>query len=267
MRHAAAAAVHLTNHQLFSGRRLLVTLASVLGPVLLVAVAALMPRGFGLPPSAEEGYRDTLAGVYIGVIVPFLGIYWGSALFSDELEGRTLVFLWTRPSGRAWIFIVKYLVACLWLAVLLVPSVLGVFVIYFGRVGFGDLVRNLPMVGWDLRSLVVGGTAYMALGFLLSALTKKPLILGLAYVFLWDSFAFFLPGFLKLFSIRHYMLVLGSNPHAGAPTGFFAFLAQSETTEFQSMVTLGCFVVVALLLAVFLLKKREYLGDDPARAQ
>ena len=47
----------------------------------------------------------------------------------------------------------------------------------------------------------------------------------------------------------------------------FAFLGESTTTGTQAVVTLICVTAVLLAAGSYLLRLREFAGDDPARAQ
>ena len=47
--------------------------------------------------------------LYLRFIVPVLGAFYGTSLISDEVEDRTITYLFTRPIPRGAIMIGKYL--------------------------------------------------------------------------------------------------------------------------------------------------------------
>jgi len=257
-----SASLRLANLQVFGRKRRLVTIMAVAFPLTLAVLYwAYSTR------AATQAYSEAITGIYTGILVPFLAIFWGSALISDEIEGKTLVFLWTRPLGRIPFFLLKYMVVVFYLSLLVAVSVAGVFALMYGADGVKSVLGNSIIAGYDASALALGGLAYSAFAFFLAALIKKPLVIGLFYVFSWDGFAQFLPGYLKLFSIRHYIYVLSSHPQADQPEGFLRFLGNSTTTETQALITLFCVTAVFLVLGCVLLSNREFLGDDPARSQ
>lgn len=265
LRHVAAVAATLAGLQIFGRVRRWITLGVLALPVVMAALTRYFSPDIA---NARVGaYVASVAGLYATVVVPFMGVFWGSAVFSDEVEGKSLVFLWTRPAGRALVLLLKWLLVTLALVLLLVPSLGLLFVILFYDNGFGRIVAEGQMLLYDLGALTLGAAAYGAFGLLLATLLKRPLATGLAYVLVWDNAMHFIPGYLKLFSIRHYVAVLSSRPSEGAPKGWLEFLAESATTETQAAVTLMVVTAVLVGLSAVVLTMREYRTDDPARTQ
>jgi ABC-type transport system involved in multi-copper enzyme maturation permease subunit len=264
-RHAAAAAATLAGLQIFGRQRRWLTLGVFSLPVLVAGITRYLSED--LSSARTAAYIASVAGVYASAFVPFIGVFWGSAVFSDEVEGKTLVFLWTRPTGRTPVLLIKWLLVVLAFVLLLVPSLALMFGILFYDNGFGRIVSDGPMLLYDLGALTLGGLTYSAFGLLLATLFKRPLAAALFYVLIWDNAMHFLPGYLKLFSIRHYVAVLSSRPSEGAPKGWLEFLAKSDTTETQAAVTLVAVALVLLAMSAIVLTRREYRTDDPARSQ
>lgn len=256
-----AAAAKLTTLQISRGARKWGTLMAFMVPVAYAALARAFPQHIKL-----EGYAGFVTAVYTSLLVPFIGVFWGTTLLADDIQAKTLVYLWTRPTSRVGLFLAKFLVMGIWLVVLLSISLAAVFTITYYKDGFAEVRENAMMLVWDIRALALGGLTYAALAYLLATIFKKPLIIGLIYVFTADEFAWFLPGYLKRFSIRHHVYVLSSHPDQGKPTGTLEFLTQHDTTELQAWVTLLVATTVLLLLASLVLRNREFLAEDTARA-
>ena len=105
------------------------------GPVLLAVVD---PRVVMLDPDARAARqrrarrRPALFGMmiwllYVRFIIPVLGVFYGTALIADEVEDKTITYLFTRPIPRGAVLVGKYLayLACTMLLVL--PSVVLVY--------------------------------------------------------------------------------------------------------------------------------------------
>jgi ABC-2 type transport system permease protein len=258
---ALAAAAKLTTLQVSRGSRKWGTLAAFALPIGYAALARAFPDKMTL-----GSYGTFVTTVYTSLIVPFMGIFWGAALLTDEIQAKTLVYLWTRPTSRVLLFMLKYAMMAVWFTTLIAVSLCTVFVIIYYDSGFATIRDNSMMLVWDLRALVLGGLAYAAFAFFLSTLLKKPLIVGLIYVFTADQFTWFLPGYLKRFSIRHYMHVLSSHPQEGKPTGMLEMLGEHQTTELQAWLTMLGIIAAFLIAGSILLRVREFLADDTARA-
>ena len=65
--------------------------------------------------------------LYIRFIVPVLGVFYGTALIADEVEDKTITYLFTRPVPRGAVLIGKYLAYLACTALLVLPSVVLVF--------------------------------------------------------------------------------------------------------------------------------------------
>ena len=94
--------------------------------------------------------------LFLRFIVPVLGVFYGTALMADEVEDKTITYLFTRPIPRGAVLVGKFLayLACTLLVVL--PSVM---IVYFLLVPFsalpgtfGSLLIDLGVAGaWPGR--------------------------------------------------------------------------------------------------------------------
>lgn len=267
MLNSLAAAFRLTTHQLLGGRRRILTLIAFLLPVALALLSRTLIPARVYDPTT--GYAAVLVGVYVAVFVPFMAVYWGAALLTDEIDGKTLVYLWTRPAGRARMMVFKFLVAFAWLSVLTALSLAATWLVLAWRPGAPPALHNLLTIVWDTRALTLGALAYGGFAFFLSSLLKKPLMVALLYVYSLDLFAAVLPGYLKLISVRHYVMTLTTQkeeaPNSRQLRKLLQLVEETPTTEAEAIWTLAGAALVLLILGALLLRSREFLGDDPAR--
>src|SRR3954462_3535152 len=120
---------------------------------------------------------------YLRFIVPVLGVFYGTALMADEVEDKTITYLFTRPIARGAVLVGKYLayLACTLLVVL--PSVL---IVYFLLVPLAELPASFGKVLVDLGLLGLGLAVYGGVFAFVGAFFKRPLVIGLVFAFGWE---------------------------------------------------------------------------------
>ena len=197
--------------------------------------------------------------------VPVLGVFYGTALIADEVEDRTITYLFTRPVRRGAVLMGKYLayLACTGLVVL--PSVMVVYFLLV-PVGGGSLGAAFPALVKDLGLLGLGLAVYGAVFALVGAWFKRPLLSGLIFVFGWEPVIVALPGYMKKFTVAHYLQALV--PHA-MPQDSGTSVLQSILQVFgpppsvwSSLVWLAVIWVTGLALATRVVERREYVLDQ-----
>jgi ABC-2 type transport system permease protein len=198
---------------------------------------------------------------YLRFTVPVLGVFYGTALMADEVEDKTITYLFTRPIRRGAVLFGKYLayLACTIFVVL--PSVMLVYLLVVpmrGSLGgsFLDLVK-------DLALLALGLAVYGALFAFIGAKFKRPLLVGLIFIFGWEQAALAFPGYLKRFTIAYY--VQGLVPHA-MPNDNTISLIQGIFREspglFASLAWLAVILVVFVGLAAWVVERKEYVLEQ-----
>src|SRR5207237_2847846 len=150
-------------------------------------------------------------------------------------------------------------VACTVFVVL--PSVMIVYlaiVPVHGSLGasFLDLVK-------DLILLAIGLAVYGSVFAFIGARFKKPLLVGLIFIFGWEQAALAFPGYLKRFTVAYYLQALV--PHA-MPSDNVISLVQGIFREnpslTQSLLWLAMILVVFLWLATVSVERKEYVLEQ-----
>ena len=155
-------------------------------PVVLAAVVRILAATGWLPVvnGAQVG-GPALFGVliwllFVRFVVPVLGVFYGTVLMADEVDDKTITYLFTRPVPRASILFGKYLAYLACVVLLLLPAVV---IIYFLVVPLGGSIgQGFPLLLADLGMLAVGVAAYGAVFALVGAWLKRPLIVGLVFI-------------------------------------------------------------------------------------
>jgi ABC-type transport system involved in multi-copper enzyme maturation permease subunit len=245
-----------------------VFLAMVTAAPVILALVARMVQGSGIAPLRVNGAPVDGAGVfgmmiwvfYLRFIVPVLGVFYGTALIADEIEDRTLTYLFTRPIRRGAVLVGKYLAYLTCTCLVVLPSVM---LVYFLLVPFGQIAATFTSLALDLALLALGLAAYGALFALVGAVFGRPLVSGLVFVFGWEQLALLVPGYFKRLTIAHY--VQGLVPHAMPSEGVTSVLEsvlRDAPSALVCVLALAAIVAAALALAVSAVERREYVLDQ-----
>lgn len=257
-----AAAWKLSLYQVWNRKRRLVTLVLYIFPLVIVGAAvALRDQG------GEGFYENFVPSILGAVLIPFVAIYWGSGAVSDEVEGKTLVYLWTRPRDRGLLLFLKMAGCWLWLVLLAAIGIGAAYVYNYSAYSREALLSNLMIIVWDLRALGLAAIAWSCVGFLLSVVSKRPLTYGLLIAYLWELVPQYGPGFLRRLSITQPMLALST--HKPEESGGMAsrLIEQVTITESQAVLSMIGLAGLCAVAGMVLANRREFLSDDPARAQ
>jgi ABC-2 type transport system permease protein len=250
-----------------------VFLALVVGGPVIIALIARTVELFNLPALRVNGVRVSGAvmfglmiwALYIWVIVPILGVFYGTSLMADEVEDKTITYLFSRPIPRGAVLLGKYLayLACTGLIVL--PSVMLVYflVMPLGGGGLAAIARGFPDLLKDLGLLGLGLAVYGGVFAFIGAQLKRPLLIGLFFIVGWEYVVLALPGYLKRFTVAYYLqaLVPHAMPQDGAVSALQAFF-KDTTSPLASLAALGLILVVSLALAARAVERREYILEQ-----
>ena len=196
--------------------------------------------------------------VYIRFLVPLAALFYATALVADEVEGKTLTYLLTRPVRRSAILAGKF-AACLATTLsLALPSLVVTFFLLMTARGWSGVGPSVPDLFRDLGVVALALLAYGALFTLLGVLLKRPMIPGLLFVFVWEMVAN-LPGYLPRFTITAWLRSLVR--HRPPAEGFSEMFGQVLPAALSLEVLTGM-VVVFLGLAIWIFSTREYVMEQ-----
>jgi len=182
----------ITLRALLGRRRFLLLLPLLALMVVLAAIAS----GFGAAP------RDWVPAVVVGMgfagVLPVMALIVGASVLGSEIDDGTAVHLLTKPLPRREIVLTKLLVASLVTVV-----TVGAAMAATALLAAGEQPRLLPGM---LAGTAVGAVAYCTLFLTLSLLTRRPVLIGLAYVLVWESLLANLVEGTAVLSIQQYSL-------------------------------------------------------------
>jgi ABC-2 type transport system permease protein len=232
--------IEVTLRGLLGRRRTLLLVLLVGLPVLI----ALLVRVSGGRSDAEQ-ILDTLV---VRTVMPLVALIVGTAAIGSEIDDGTAVYLMIKPIARWLIAVSKAIVAAGLTAILVVPAVV---VTGFLLGGQGD--PTTATVAFAAACLV-GGSAYAVAFMTLSLFTSRALLLGLAYVLIWEGVLAGLLEGTRFLSIRQ------------ATLGLAAALGADVTGEplapDLSLLVLAIVLIGSLLLTSWRLARFEIRAGD-----
>jgi ABC-2 type transport system permease protein len=266
---AALRVFDLSFGQMLWSRRTLFMVGAVGAPLLVAAILRTIDA-MGMSVLRVNGVRvggPVIFGglfwlLYLRLIVPVLGVFYGTSLMSDEVEDRTLTYLFTRPIPRGAVIIGKYLAYLVCTELVVLPSVTAAYLLIV-PVGDGSIGGSFPLLVADVGILALGLAVYGAVFALVGALVPRPLVAGLLLVFGWEQAALLVPGYLRLFTVAHYLqsLVPHAMPQDETVAAVQALFAEPPST-FSSLVSLTAIALASLWLAARTVASRDYVLEQ-----
>ncbi len=228
----------------------------ILFAIVYRVVLATQPAAELLPPG--DLYAVIVALYWIRNVLPLAALFFATSLVADEVEGKTLTYLVTRPLTRHSIFAGKFTAYVVTTLSLALPAGVLTFFILLSTRGFAGIP---PAVGDLLRDLGVMALALVAYGSffaLLGVLWKRPVIPGLMFLYGWELMAN-LPGYLPRLTLTAWLRSLIH--HRPAEEGL-AGLFQQVLPAGQSLAVLIGVSVAFLAAAAWIFSTREYVLDQ-----
>jgi ABC-2 type transport system permease protein len=255
--------------QLLWSRRTMFMVLAVTAPI-VIAVILRVSDAMGVSALRVNGQQvggPVMFGgmiwlLYLRFIVPVLGTFYGTALIADEVEDRTITYLFTRPIPRGAIVVGKYFAYLVCTILVVLPSVTAVFLL-MTPIGGGSIGETFPMLLTDLGILALGLAVYGAVFAFIGARVPRPLVAGLVLVFGWEQIALIVPGYLRRFTVAYYLqaLVPHAMPQDDVVSAIASLFSQSPPAQSSILWLLGI-LVVALWLAAHTLQTREYVLEQ-----
>jgi len=193
--------------------------------------------------------------------VPVLGVFYGTSLIADEVEDKTITYLFTRPVPKGAVLLGKYFAYMACTVFVVLPSVVIVYLCIVpmrGSLGasFIDLVK-------DLTLLAIGLAVYGSVFALIGARFKRPLLVGLIFIFGWEQVALAFPGYLKRFTVAYYLqsLVPHAMPNDNIVSMIQSFFRDTPSLP-QALFWLFAILLAFLWMAAASVERKEYVLEQ-----
>ena len=196
------------------------------------------------PPPLEFA-PDLLDALVIAAVLPLVALIFGTGALGAEIEDGTAVYLLTKPITRRRILLVKVAVASLATIALVLPA---------------TVLTSITILAGDQHALTaafalavtVGAVVYCSVFVALSVRTSRALLIGLAYVFIWEATVTSFFDGTRWVSVRQYVLGL-ADLVSSAPR----FALEAELGGVAALIAAIVLTALALLAGVRLLERFE----------
>ena len=253
-------------------RRTVFMLLIVSAPVLIaVFVRLLVALGAPLFEGSRGGGGIRMTGpaifgmmiwiFYLRFTVPVLGVFYGTSLIADEVEDKTLTYLFSRPIPKGAVLIGKYFAYMVCTLFVVLPSVMLVYLLIVPLQG--SLGAAFPDLLKDLALLSLGLASYGALFAFIGAKFKRPLLVGLIFIFGWEQAALTFPGYMRYYTVAYYLQALV--PHAMPNDGAISLvqnLFRETPSLFRALTGLVLITITSLGLAAWVVERKEYVLEQ-----
>ncbi|MFG2108665.1 ABC transporter permease subunit [Micromonospora chersina] len=228
----------ITARGLFGRRRFLLLLPL---PGLLLALA-ILSRSLGVDPG--EWGPAVLVGLGLAVVLPVVALIVGTGVLGAEIDDGTVVHILTKPLPRWQIVLPKLAVAA---GVTAVTVAVPLYV--------AGVLAHSVRLGLALAAAAsIGALAYCAFFVALSLLTRRPVLLGLVYVLIWEGLLGNFVSGTKVLSIQQYVIALADRI---APTELLA----TDVSVPVAAVMSGLIAVGFTVLAIDRLRSFSVAGE------
>ncbi len=247
-----------------------VFLALIVGGPVVIALVLRIVDFMHVPAMKVNGIRmggPSIFGLllwflFLRFIVPILGIFYGTSLIADEVEDKTITYLFTRPISRSAVLLGKFLAYIASTVLIVLPAVMVIFFLVV-PIGGGSIASAFPDLLRNLLLLALGLCVYGGLFAAVGAWIKRPVLFGLFFAFGWENFALALPGYLKHFTVAFYVqgLVQTAMPGDSLISTLQSFFREA-VSPWEALATLAGVLGVALWLAMRAVERREYVLEQ-----
>jgi ABC-2 type transport system permease protein len=168
----------LTIRALLGQRRTVALVLLGFAPVLMALVFAVAAAANADP---QLFYSRLVQRLFIPIITALVALIVGVSALGDEREDGTILYLVATPLPRLGIVVAKIFAAWTVCLALLVPSV-----VVCGLLSLtGDVTASLLF--WPALGVALAALAYTALGAWLSMQVRRPIVVGVVYILLWEG--------------------------------------------------------------------------------
>jgi len=210
-------------------------------------------------PSGVEIFSNMIMVFYLQFFVLILALFFGTSICSEEVEGKTLTYLTTRPIPKMSIIIGKYAAY----GILAVFMTIAGMTISFLILNFENVLDLSLLVLFikDLGVMILAVAVYTAFLTFIGTWMKKSILFGLVFVFGWENVIQYFPGSTQRFAIVHYLKSLLPAQHSGREFSILLFRLD-PTSPGKAIVVLLLLTIVFLALASYVFTKKEYILEN-----
>ena len=244
-------------------RRIALAVLATFAPVAVPLVLAFLSSSRFAPDGNETFVRLT-EHLYLQAMAPLLALFFGSMLIGEDVELQTIPYLLTRPMPRSAIVFGRFGAYVVVTSVILLVAIALVYAACTALGGF-EFTRGSALLLVHYQAVgVTALVAYGAVALCLGALTKRPIVYGVIFMFGWQGIVLQVPGVVDFLTIQKYLAELLPK----LATERESEVVRTVLGEFQkeqilvggpkAVLTLALAVLVLLAATCYIVRHREY---------
>ena len=235
----------VTLRQLTRQRRILLLVLLALVPVLLAVIFRIAADETS-PSDPSEFTSGILATFVVNLVLPLTALLIGTSALGQDIEEGTIAYLLAKPLARWKVIVAKVLAGWILTVAVVLISVLGVgLIVLVGEQG-------ASLIPAFVVATFAGALAYVVIFVALSLRFSRSLIIGLAYVFVWEAIiSQFITG-VRFLSVRAYTVGI-----ADGLTEVSSDILDRSLAMTPALILLTTLVVLGTLYAVRVLTRYQ----------
>ncbi len=247
--------VHLP--RLLRARRTLFVLLLALAPAALAWIVTSLSGRIAPGEVAANGGWIML----VQVVTPLSALVLGAATVAEEVEDRTITYLFTRPMPRAALLLGRWAAIAL-ILVLILGLATWLFLLAAERARGDGPPVDAQIARALLFAVLAGAVTYSALAAALGAFVRHPILIGLGYAFAVEGFLANLPGRNQSLTVQHHLRSLMAAQGSPLWAKVEGFASASYESGGTALVVLACIALGALALGSWRLARREFVLSE-----
>jgi ABC-type transport system involved in multi-copper enzyme maturation permease subunit len=231
---------------------------------ILPLLVTFMWRMWGMGQFTAEAFFSNLVSLlYLQLLIYIVALAFGVPTVHDEVEGRTITYLLTRPVSRVAVYAGRLTAVQLLAGILLALSLVVCFAIMVvGNPG----VLSLEFIKVYINHVLIILFATVVLTGLFAILGvtfRRPLVWGMLYAFGWEGVVAKVPGRLQTWTLDFHIrnLVMGkADVQKGLLDAFRQLLTdQAEISAWTSFFILAVALVAFIYIGGLIFSRKEYV--------
>ncbi|MFT4649097.1 MAG: ABC-2 type transport system permease protein [Glaciecola sp.] len=231
--------------------------------LLLTAVAPLLAELISDPNKPMDHLKPISMVLTLSILAPLAGLLMGSSVLSEDVESKTLTYLFTRPVPRWSMFLGRWAASALIVALLL--GLTSWWVGYDAASmsqGLDIKARHRVPEGFTMRfvtAAVLSGVLYTTIAAGLSTFLKRAIITGLAYAFVLEMIVGNMPGSTQRLSLQYYLRNILVDGDIKPFSGFGPLQMMELMPPSAAILRLVIALAVLLIGGCYIVQRRQYV--------
>ncbi|HEY7512368.1 MAG TPA: ABC transporter permease subunit [Vicinamibacteria bacterium] len=242
----------------WSRRSLAMAVLLALPVVLAIVFRIVLQSDLRVRITPADFYGAVVTFYYLRFALPVAALFYATSLIADEVDGKTLTFLITRPVRRSAILLGKFAAYVVTTLALALPAAVITFFLLATANGWSGIGGRVADLFRDAGVMALALVAYGALFTRFGVVLRRPVIPGLLFIFVWELLAN-LPGYMPRVTLTAWLrsLVRHRPPQEGLSEVFGQILPAALSLQVLAGAT-----IAFLGLSLWIFSRREYVIEQ-----